>query len=187
MVRWVRLDVLPVKHQDLEKVKIKKKKISIAISPMWYSPIQSVASTSSLMSQDMTRFWPRFSVYSRVDAVSEDRLSEVTRSVSLLARVSPIGLLTTETVSTAAVLPLSVRVRRFSGLRVCRRLGLRLRGADSCSRVPTDRLGALWERVLGGSTAVAREGRMLHTWSSPQRSAEQNRTESSCGFLWKRW
>lgn len=140
---------------------------------MWYNPIQSVASTSSLMSQDMTRFWPRFSVYSSVDAVSEDRLSEVTRSVSLLARVSPMGLLTTETASTAAAPPLSVRVRRFSGLRVCRRLGLRLRGADRCSRVPTDRLGALWERVLGGSTAVAREGRMLDAWATPQRSAEE--------------
>lgn len=140
---------------------------------MWYSPIQSVASTSSLISHDMTRFWPRFSVYSRVEAVSEDRLSEVTRSVSLFARVSPMGPLTTEMVSTAVAPPLSVRVRRFSGLRVCRRLGLRLLGADRCSRVPTDRLGALWERVLAGSTAVAREGRMLHTWSSPQRSAEE--------------
>lgn len=140
---------------------------------MWYSPIQSVASTSSLMSHDMTRFWPRFSVYSRVEAVSEDRLWEVTRSVSLLARVSPMGPLTTETVSTAAAPPLSARVRKFSGLRVCRRLGLRLRGADRCSRLPTERLGGLWERVLGGSTAVAREGRMLKSWSSPQLSAEE--------------
>lgn len=69
------------------------------------------------MSQDMTRFWPRFSVYSRVDAVNEDRLWDVTRSVSLFARGSPMGLLTTDTVSTAAP-PLSARVRRFSGLRV---------------------------------------------------------------------
>lgn len=130
---------------------------------MWYSPIQSVASTSSLMSQDMTRFWPRFSVYSSVDAVSEDRLWEVTRSVSLLARGSPIGLLTTEVVSTAAP-PLSASVRRFSGLRVCRRLGLRLRGADRCSRPPTAKLGGLWERVLGGRTAVAREGRISCAW-----------------------
>ena len=107
----------------------------------------------------MTRFWPRFSVYSRVDAVSEERLWEVTRSVSLLARGSPIGLLITETVSTAAP-PLSARVRRLSGLRVCRRWGLRLLGAARCSRVPTARLGGLWERVLGGRTAVARDGRM---------------------------
>lgn len=134
------------------------------ISPMWYSPIQSVASTSSLMSQDMTRFWPWFSVYSRVDAVSDDRLCEVTRSVSLLARGSPIGLLTTDTASMAAAPPLSARDRRFSGLRVCRRLGLRLLGIDKCSRLPTERLGGLWERVLGGSTAVAREGRMLQDW-----------------------
>lgn len=132
---------------------------------MWYSPIQSVASTSSFMSQDMTRFWPRFSVYSRVDAVNEDRLWDVTRSVSLFARGSPMGLLTTDTVSTAAP-PLSARVRRFSGLRVCRRCGLRLRGADRCSRPPTGRLGGLWERVLGGRTAVAREGRMLATSES---------------------
>lgn len=125
------------------------------------------------MSHDMTRFWPRFSVNSRVDAVSEDRLWEVTRSVSLLARVSPMGPLTTETVSTAAAPPLSARVRKFSGLRVCRRLGLRLRGADRCSRLPTERLGGLWDRVLGGSTAVAREGRMLNSWSSPQLSAEE--------------
>ena len=133
----------------------------IIVSPMWYSPIQSVASTSSLMSQDMTRFWPRLSVYSSVDAVSEDLLWEVTRSVSLLARGSPIGLLATETESMEAVPPLSARVRRLSGLRVCRRLGLRLRGADRCSRLPTERLGGLWERVLAGRTAVAREGRML--------------------------
>lgn len=52
---------------------------------MWYSPIQSVASTSSLMSQEMTRWlWPRVSWY--VEAVSDERLSDVTRSVSLLAR-----------------------------------------------------------------------------------------------------
>lgn len=129
--------------------------------PMWYNPIQSVASTSSFMSHVMTRFWPRFSVYSKVDAVSEDLLWEVTRSVSLLARGRPMGLLTTETVSMAAPPPLSARVRRFSGLRVCRRWGLRLRGADRWSRLPTERFGGLWERVLAGRTAVAREGRML--------------------------
>lgn len=128
---------------------------------MWYNPIQSVASTSSFMSHVMTRFWPRFSVYSKVDAVSEDLLWEVTRSVSLLARGRPMGLLTTETVSMAAAPPLSARVRRFSGLRVCRRWGLRLRGADRWSRLPTERFGGLWERVLAGRTAVAREGRML--------------------------
>lgn len=72
-----------------------------------------------------------------------------------------MGLLTTETVSMAAAPPLSARVRRFSGLRVCRRWGLRLRGADRWSRLPTERFGGLWERVLAGRTAVAREGRML--------------------------
>lgn len=57
-------------------------------SPMWYRPIQSVASTSSLMSQEITRWlWPRVSWYE--DAASEERLSDVTRSVSLLARWSP--------------------------------------------------------------------------------------------------
>lgn len=55
---------------------------------MWYRPIQSVASTSSLMSQKMTR-WPWPSVSWCVDAVSEERLSDVTRSVSLLARWRP--------------------------------------------------------------------------------------------------
>lgn len=148
------------------------KNVKLIVSPMWYSPIQSVASTSSLMSQEMTRFWPRFSVYSSVDAVSEDRLWEVTRSVSLLARGRPMGLLTTETVSTEAP-PLSARVRRFSGLRVCRRWGLRLRGADRCSRPPTARLGGLWERVLGGRTAVAREGRMLHDSLRRRLAAEE--------------
>lgn len=128
---------------------------------MWYNPIQSVASTSSFMSHVMTRFWPRFSVYSKVDAVSEDLLWEVTRSVSLLARGRPMGPLTTETVSMAAAPPLSARLRRFSGLRVCRRWGLRLRGADRWSRLPTERFGGLWERVLAGRTAVAREGRIL--------------------------
>lgn len=131
---------------------------------MWYSPIQSVASTSSLMSQDMTRFWPRFRVYSRVEAVSEDLLWEVTRSVSLLARGSPTGPLMIEAVSETEAPPLSARVRRFSGLRVCRRWGLRRRGADRCSRPPTARLGGLWERVLGGRTAVAREGRIARVW-----------------------
>lgn len=130
---------------------------------MWYSPIQSVASTSSFISHVMTRFWPRLSVYSKVDAVSEDRLWDVTRSVSLLARGSPIGLLTTEMVSTAEAPPLSARVRKFSGLKVWRRWGLRLRGADRWSRLPTARFGGLWERVLAGRTAVAREGRMLLT------------------------
>lgn len=99
-------------------------------------------------------------MYSRVDAVNEDLLCDVTRSVSLLARGRPIGLLDTDTVSIAAP-PLSASVRRFSGLRVWRMFGLRLRGADRCSRVPTDRFGGLWDRVLGGRTAVARDGRML--------------------------
>lgn len=84
---------------------------------MWYSPIQSVASTSSLMSQEITRRpCPRTSWY--VDAVSEERLSDVTRSVSLLARCSPTPAASgsppdVETGEAGEETP--DRLRRFSG------------------------------------------------------------------------
>ncbi|CAL8240773.1 unnamed protein product [Merluccius merluccius] len=72
----------------------------------------------------MTRFWPRFSVNSSVDAVSDERLCELTRSVSLLALGSPMGPLAAgAAASPVAAPPLSASVRRLSGLSVCRRWG----------------------------------------------------------------
>lgn len=114
---------------------------------MWYRPIQSVASTSSLMSQEMTRWlWPRVSWY--VDAVSDERLSDVTRSVSLLARWSPTpaasgwlpddianDIVVEDAEVEAPTAPCTVRLRRLSGPivygRVC---GVRRRTASRCSR-----------------------------------------------------
>lgn len=88
---------------------------------MWYRPIQSVASTSSLMSQKMTR-WPCPSVSWYVDAVRDERLSDVTRSVSLLARWSPTpaasGCSPDDMVDVESEGPTSAwtdRLRRFSG------------------------------------------------------------------------
>lgn len=74
----------------------------------------------------MTR-WPRPRVSSYVDAVSDERLSDVTRSVSLLARCSPIPALSgcapdvmeeeEEEEEDVEVLtpPWDDRLRRFSG------------------------------------------------------------------------
>lgn len=100
-----------------------------------------MASTSSLMSQEMTRWlWPRVSWY--IDAVSDERLSDVTRSVSLLARWSPITAPSgwtpdeeDEAEGEAPTSPCTDRLRRLSGPivygRVC---GLRRRTASRCSR-----------------------------------------------------
>lgn len=110
---------------------------------MWYRPIQSVASTSSLMSQEMTRWlWPRVSWY--IDAVSDERLSDVIRSVSLLARWSPIPVASgwspddipaEDPEVEAPTGPCTDRLRRLSGPivygRVC---GVRRRTASRCSR-----------------------------------------------------
>lgn len=124
---------------------------------MWYSPIQSVASTSSLISQEITRFCPRPMVNSKVDAVSEERPWELTRSVSLLALRSPTPA--------CSAPPRSVKLLRFSGLSVWRTFGLRLRAADSrvarWSRPWGAVPGAWLERGLDGRTAFAREGRMV--------------------------
>lgn len=126
---------------------------------MWYRPIQSVASTSSLISHEMTKFWPRLIVNSKVEAVSEDRPWELTRSVSLLALRSPTPA--------CSVPPRSAKLRRLSGLRVCRTFGLRLRPADSRVARWSRPWGAMpdagLERGLDGRTAVAREGRMVAT------------------------
>lgn len=126
---------------------------------MWYMPIQSVASTSSLISHMMTKFWPRPSVNSKVEAVSEDRPWELTRSVSLLALRSPTPA--------CSAPPRSAKLRRFSGLSVCRTFGLRLRPADSRVARWSRPWGAMPdagpERGLDGRTAVAREGRMVAT------------------------
>lgn len=97
------------------------------------------------MSQEITRWlWPRVSWY--VDAASDERLSDVTRSVSLLARCSPIpavsGWLPGDVVGeedteapTSPSVPCTDRLRRLSGPivygRVC---GVRRRTASRCSR-----------------------------------------------------
>lgn len=109
---------------------------------MWYRPIQSVASTSSLMSQEMTRWlWPRVSWY--VDAVSDERLSDVTRSVSLLARWSPTpdasdwfpDDIAEEDAEVEDLAPCTDRLRRLSGPMVYgRECGVRRRTASRCSR-----------------------------------------------------
>lgn len=95
------------------------------------------------MSQEMTRWlWPRVSWY--VDAVSEERLSDVTRSVSLLARWSPTpaasgwfpDVIAEEDAEVEVpTAPCADRLRRLSGPivygRVCE---VRRRTASRCSR-----------------------------------------------------
>lgn len=94
-------------------------------SPMWYSPIQSLGSTSSLMSQKIMRLWACPNVYSYMLAVKLERLSEVTRSVSLLARWR---------VMFSGMELWAARLCRFSGLSVYRIWGFRRRTKSRCSR-----------------------------------------------------
>lgn len=111
----------------------------LLFSPMWYRPIQSVASTSSFMSHEMTRWpWPKVSWYT--DAVSDERLSELTRSVSLLARCSPTpadSVWAPDNADKAEASSASciARLLRPSGPTVYgRACGVRLRTARRCSR-----------------------------------------------------
>ena len=152
---------------------------------MWYRPIQSVASTSSLMSQEMTRWaWPRVSWY--VDAVSDERLSDVTRSVSLLARWSPAPAAAAAATAGSSRLdddegdvdvdeeeggeeeeeeeeeePCTDRLRRLSGPRVKGRpWGLRRRTASRWSR-------ALPPPPSAGDSEAAVASGGAETWAGP--------------------
>ena len=141
----------------------------LSFSPMWYRPIQSVASTSSLMSQEITMWvWPRVSWY--VDAVSDERLSDVTRSVSLLARWSPtVGvsdwlpgeISEGEEDADSSTAPVEDRPWRLSGPMVYGRVcGVRRRTASRCSRallLPGDEGGGEEEAVAAIAMAPSEE------------------------------